>query len=260
MKIVRTIDELAFAATGSASCRRWARCTTGTGRSSVRRGPKTMSSSRRLFVNAAQFGDAADLEAYPRDEERDAEIAREEGVDVLFAPSADEMYPVGFATWVDVDGTGAEGDARPGHFRAVATVCLKLFNIVRPERAYFGQKDAQQAAVIRRVVRDLNVGVRDPRAADGARRRRAGALVEKRAAFDGRARASTRSPPRACRGRRGVHTRRGRSPRQPQFLQRPATRSTSSSWSSTAPRFLPPPLRVGDTRLIDNVLLKGELS
>src|SRR5205814_3949036 len=95
--------------------------------------------------------------AYPRDEERDAAIAEAEGVDVLFAPRGDEVYPRGFGTWIDVDDTGAEGGSRPGHFRGVATVCVKLFNIVRPQRAYFGQKDAQQAAVLRRVVRELNM-------------------------------------------------------------------------------------------------------
>jgi pantoate--beta-alanine ligase len=112
-----------------------------------------------LFVNPAQFGEQSDLARYPRDETRDRELAEQAGVDVLFAPSVEEMYPAGFATWVDVEETGAEGEARPGHFRGVATVCLKLFNIVRPTRAYFGQKDAQQAIVIRRLVRDLNVGV-----------------------------------------------------------------------------------------------------
>ncbi len=112
-----------------------------------------------LFVNPAQFGEQADLARYPRDEARDREIAEEAGVDVLFAPSADEMYPPGFETWVDIEHSGAEGDARPGHFRGVATICVKLFNIVRPRRAYFGQKDAQQAIVVRQIVRDLNLGV-----------------------------------------------------------------------------------------------------
>src|SRR6266404_9801446 len=112
-----------------------------------------------LFVNAAQLHQGADLARYPRDEARDREIAESAGVDVLFAPSAEEMYPAGFATWVEPDVTGAEGDARPGHFRGVATVCLKLFNIVRPARAYFGQKDAQQAAVIRKLVRDLDLDI-----------------------------------------------------------------------------------------------------
>jgi len=110
-----------------------------------------------LFVNPAQFDESADLAAYPRDEARDLGLAETEGADVVFAPTVDEMYPPGFQTWVDVEGVsrGLEGDARPGHFRGVATVCLKLFSIVRPDRAYFGRKDAQQAAVVRRLVRDL---------------------------------------------------------------------------------------------------------
>src|SRR5207253_7766689 len=102
-----------------------------------------------------------DLARYPRDEEHDAGVAEEAGVDVLFVPSADELYPRGYQTWVEVEQLGRvlEGLFRPGHFRGVATVCAKLFNIVRPQRAYFGQKDAQQAAVIRRLVRDLNFDV-----------------------------------------------------------------------------------------------------
>src|SRR5205823_10486344 len=99
------------------------------------------------------------LAAYPRGELRDSQLAAAAGVDVLFAPSVEDMYPPGFGTWVDVEGTGAEGAARPGHFRGVATICLKLFNIVRPRRAYFGQKDAQQVAVVRRMARDLNLDV-----------------------------------------------------------------------------------------------------
>ena len=110
-----------------------------------------------LFVNPTQFGPNEDLSRYPRDESRDAQVAEAAGVDILFSPSVEEMYPDGYATWVDVEQTGAEGDARPGHFRGVATVCLKLFNIVRPQVAYFGQKDAQQAAVLRRMIRDLDV-------------------------------------------------------------------------------------------------------
>ena len=114
-----------------------------------------------LFVNPSQFDDAADLAVYPRDESRDLRLAEQEGVDIVFAPSVDEMYPPGFQTWVDVEDAsrGLEGDARPGHFRGVATVCLKLFTIVQPECAYFGQKDAQQALVVRRLVRDLNLPV-----------------------------------------------------------------------------------------------------
>jgi pantoate--beta-alanine ligase len=111
------------------------------------------------FVNPAQFGDPADLAAYPRDEARDARIAGEEGIDLLFVPDVAEMYPAGYATWIDVGGPahGLEGDARPGHFRGVATVCLKLFTIVRPNVACFGQKDAQQVAVVTQLVRDLNL-------------------------------------------------------------------------------------------------------
>jgi pantoate--beta-alanine ligase len=112
-----------------------------------------------LFVNPAQFGDASDLARYPRDEAADAAIAEEAGVDVLFAPPAEELYPIGYETWIDVEqaSQGLEGAHRPGHFRGVATICLKLFNIVRPRRAYFGQKDAQQVEVLRRMIRDLNL-------------------------------------------------------------------------------------------------------
>lgn len=127
-----------------------------------------------LFVNPAQFSDQGDLAAYPRDLERDAAYAAEHGVDVLFAPAAGELYPEGFATWVEPAGAaeGLEADHRPGHFRAVATVCVKLFNIVAPDVAYFGRKDAQQLAVIKQVVRDLDLpleirGVETVRDADG---------------------------------------------------------------------------------------------
>ena len=112
-----------------------------------------------LFVNPTQFTEPDDFRRYPRDEERDAAVAEEAGVDVLFAPAPEELYPPGYQTWVEVERLSRrlEGEFRPGHFRAVATVCLKLFNLVRPARAYFGQKDAQQAAVVRRLVSDLHV-------------------------------------------------------------------------------------------------------
>ena len=114
-----------------------------------------------LFVNPTQFGDEDDLARYPRNEERDLELAREAGVDLVFAPTLEEMYPPGFQTWVEVTELGSilEGELRPGHFRGVATIVLKLFAIVRPARAYFGQKDAQQAEVIRRMIRDLALEV-----------------------------------------------------------------------------------------------------
>ena len=113
-----------------------------------------------IFVNPAQFGPGEDFAAYPRD--MDADLARlgEAGVDVVFAPSADEMYPAGFGTYVDVGRIAErlEGAARPGHFRGVATVVCKLLSIVRPDRAYFGSKDAQQGLVIRRLNADLDLG------------------------------------------------------------------------------------------------------
>ena len=111
------------------------------------------------FVNPAQFGDPADLAAYPRDEARDARIAADEGIDLLFVPDVAEIYPADYATWIEVGGParGLESDLRPGHFRGVATVCLKLFAIVRPDVACFGQKDAQQVAVVTQLVRDLNL-------------------------------------------------------------------------------------------------------
>jgi pantoate--beta-alanine ligase len=114
-----------------------------------------------LFVNPAQFGDATDLAAYPREEARDLRVAEDAGVDVVFAPSVEEMYPPGFQTWVEVEevSRGLEGDARPGHFRGVATICLKLFTIVAPTRVYFGLKDAQQVVVILQLVRDLALGL-----------------------------------------------------------------------------------------------------
>ena len=116
-----------------------------------------------LFVNPAQFDDSHDLAAYPRDEARDAALAAEAGADVLFAPMPGEIYPRGFATTVTVDEIGAplEGAHRgPAHFAGVATVVTKLLNIAQPDIAFFGQKDAQQVAVIRRVVRDLDIPVR----------------------------------------------------------------------------------------------------
>jgi pantoate--beta-alanine ligase len=116
-----------------------------------------------LFVNPTQFNDAADLARYPRDEARDVAMASGVGVDLLFAPPPDEVYPPGFATTVEVSGLSAplEGATRgPAHFRGVATVVAKLLNMVQPDDAFFGQKDAQQTLIIRRMVRDLDLPAR----------------------------------------------------------------------------------------------------
>jgi pantoate--beta-alanine ligase len=207
-----------------------------------------------LFVNPAQFDEQTDLNAYPRDEVRDLEIAEAEGVDVVFAPAADEIYPPGFATWIDPGKTGAEGAARSGHFRGVATVCLKLFNLVRPERAYFGQKDAQQLAVIRQLVRDLNIAVeiravptvRDP---DGlalsSRNDRLSAEERERALGLPRALTSAASEPDPVAAARASLN--GLEPEYVELLDLGDARVLAAA------------VRVGSTRLIDNVLVEGEI-
>jgi pantoate--beta-alanine ligase len=115
-----------------------------------------------IFVNPTQFAANEDLAKYPRDLPHDLELLRSAGVDVVFTPTPDLMYPAGFQTWVDVIevAKGLEGARRPGHFRGVATVVAKLFNLTQPDEAYFGQKDAQQVAVIQRMVRDMNFPLR----------------------------------------------------------------------------------------------------
>jgi pantoate--beta-alanine ligase len=202
-----------------------------------------------LFVNPAQFGSADDLADYPRDERRDAEIAEAEGVDVLFVPSAEEIYPEGFQTWVEVEelSRSLEGEFRPGHFRGVATVCLKLFNIVRPQRAYFGQKDAQQTAVLRRLVRDLalEVVVRvlpTVRDADGL------ALSSRNVHLSPAERAAALALPRAL------------ATRDPDAARR-LLRGLDVEYVAVAdydPPVLAAAVRVGSTRLIDNVPLEGD--
>jgi pantoate--beta-alanine ligase len=207
-----------------------------------------------LFVNPAQFGASEDLERYPRDEERDARLAEETGVDVLFAPQAGEMYPDRFGTWVDVDETGGEAAARPGHFRGVATVCVKLFNIVRPDVAFFGQKDAQQVAVLRRVVRDLNLGVQlralpTVRDADGL------ALSSRNAYLSSAERRQALALPRALED--------GRSAADPVAATRAALNGLEPEYVEVLDlgnaRVLAAAARIGSTRLIDNVVLGGEL-
>jgi pantoate--beta-alanine ligase len=114
-----------------------------------------------IFVNPTQFGPDEDFRRYPRDLEGDCALLEQAGADVVFAPSAEEMYPRGAVTWVTVEGLSERlcGKSRPGHFRGVATVVAKLFHIVEPDLAFFGQKDAAQVAIIRRMVRDLNIPV-----------------------------------------------------------------------------------------------------
>ena len=117
--------------------------------------------SASIFVNPTQFGPTEDLAKYPRSFERDCGMLEREEVELLFAPSVDEMYPKGAVTWVTVEGLSdkLDGRSRPGHFRGVATVVAKLFHVVEPDAAFFGQKDAAQVAIIRRMVRDLNLPV-----------------------------------------------------------------------------------------------------
>jgi pantoate--beta-alanine ligase len=202
-----------------------------------------------IFVNPAQFGAGGDLDGYPRDEQRDLALAADVGVDLVFAPSVEEMYPPGYQTWVEVTELGAilEGAHRPGHFRGVATVCLKLFLVVRPALAYFGQKDAQQVEVLRRLVRDLELEielrvvptVRDP---DGL------ALSSRNARLTPAERQRALALPRAL------------ATRDPERA-RELLRGLDVDYVEIAP-FDPPVLaaavRVGSTRLIDNVPLEGE--
>jgi pantoate--beta-alanine ligase len=196
-----------------------------------------------LFVNPAQFGDDEDFARYPRDATRDFELADAAGVDVLFAPDVDEIYPPGFQTWVDVEHLGSilEGEHRPGHFRGVATVCLKLFNLVRPRRAYFGQKDSQQVAVLKRMVRDLAVPVEirvlpTVRDADGL------ALSSRNAYLSAEERELALALPRALQAR-----------------DRSLLDGLEVDYfeeTDFEPRVLAAAVRVGKTRLIDNVVIE----
>jgi pantoate--beta-alanine ligase len=202
-----------------------------------------------LFVNPAQFDSGDDLAAYPRDEERDARIAAEAGADLLFAPAVEELYPPDYQTWIDVEelSRGLEGAARPGHFRGVATVCCKLFNLVRPTRAYFGQKDAQQVAVVRRMARDLHLDVElrvvpTVRDEDGLALSSRNVLLspdERRRALALPRALATRDPERARELLDGVAV---------DYVE----------VADFEPRVLAAAIRVGGTRLIDNVVLEGD--
>jgi len=214
-----------------------------------------------LFVNPTQFDDPSDLSAYPRDEARDLRLAGEAGVDVVFAPAVEELYPEGFQTWVEVAevSRGLEGEARPGHFRGVATVCLKLFNLVRPDRAYFGQKDAQQLAVVRRLVRDLDLeleirAVPTVRDADGL------ALSSRNVRLSPPERARALALPSALREGAEAYRRGG----DPVEAARAALDGLPVDYVSLLDLgdalVLAAAARVGSTRLIDNVLLEGALT
>lgn len=211
-----------------------------------------------LFVNPTQFGPNDDLSRYPRDEARDAQLADAAGVDILFAPTAEEMYPDGYATWVDVGESGAEADARPGHFRGVATVCLKLSNIVRPQVAYFGQKDAEQVVVLRRMIRDLDVDL-DLRVLPTVRDADGLALSSRNAYLSEEERRQALALPRALETGRSAHVQ-GSDP----------VAATRGALNGLEPEYvevldlgdvtvLAAAARIGATRLIDNIVLKGEL-
>jgi pantoate--beta-alanine ligase len=202
-----------------------------------------------LFVNPAQFGAGEDLHSYPRDETRDTKLAEEAGVDILFNPATDELYPPGFQTWVEVEELGSrlEGEHRPGHFRGVATICLKLFNIVRPDRAYFGQKDAQQVAVIKQMVRDLDheVEIRvvpTVRDADGL------ALSSRNAYLSPAERERALALPRALATKDAAQARARLNGLDVDYVE----------VADFEPRVLAAAVRVGKTRLIDNVPLDKE--
>jgi pantoate--beta-alanine ligase len=230
-----------------------------------------------LFVNPAQFGDGEDLSAYPRDEERDAALAAELGVDLLFAPPHEEVYPPGFATSVEVgDLTDVLcGDPRhrgPEHFRGVTTVVAKLFNMVAPDLAYFGQKDAQQAIVIRKLVRDLDMPVRvevlpTVREPDGLamssrndylsddERERAVALSRALMAADAEVAAGRRDGEAVLAAARRELDARGV---EPEYLELRSAEDLAPAERVNGRTLLAVAARVGRARLIDNAILGGE--
>jgi len=207
-----------------------------------------------LFVNPAQFDDASDLARYPRDETRDIRLAEEAGVDVVFAPDPEEMYPPGFGTWVEVEEGGAEGVSRPGHFRGVATIVLKLLSIVEPKRAYFGQKDGRQAALILKLVRDLALRV-EVRVLPTVRDTDGLAVSSRNVHLSPEEREVALLLPR------GLHA--GRSAPDPVAATRSKLNGLDPEYVEIVEldgaRLLAAAARVGSTRLIDNVLLEGDL-
>jgi pantoate--beta-alanine ligase len=203
-----------------------------------------------LFVNAPQFSEQGDFDAYPRDFDADTAAAEEAEVDLLFAPAAMEMYPPGFATWVEPAGAaaGLEGAQRPGHFRGVATVCLKLFNIVQPQIAWFGRKDAQQVAVLKQLVRDLDLEV-EMRVVETVRDADGLALSSRNARLTPAERAAATAIPRALATRDEGQARLvlATAGIEPEYL---AVADLDGPTLAVA-------ARVGRTRLIDNIRLQG---
>jgi pantoate--beta-alanine ligase len=214
-----------------------------------------------LFVNPAQFGRGEDLERYPRDEARDIATAAAATVDILFAPDAAQMYPDGFDTWIDPGkiGTFLEGSSRPGHFRGVATICTKLFLLVKPQRAYFGRKDAQQVAVVKQLVRDLELPVEivacpTIRDADGL------ALSSRNAFLSPEERQAALALPRALRaGLAAYRSGKDAVPAAREALDaEPGLRVDYVAEADLDGPTLAAAVVVGSTRLIDNVLLDAE--
>lgn len=213
-----------------------------------------------IFVNPSQFSDPQDLASYPRDAAKDERIAAGAGVDFVFAPSVDELYPAGYATWIHVDGAavGLEGEHRPGHFRGVATVCLKLFAVVMPDVAFFGQKDAQQVAVIKQLVRDLNVAV-DIRVVPIVRDVDGLALSSRNSRLSAEERARALAIPRALDAGLAAY----RDHRDPVEAARAVLAGLDVDYVAVAEFAGQPTLaiaaRVGRTRLIDNAVLAREV-
>ncbi len=204
-----------------------------------------------VFLNPAQFGEAADLASYPHDEAADARIAEEAGVDLLFAPAPAEIYPPGFQTWIEVEQLSRvlEGAQRPGHFRGVATVCLKLFNIVRPRHAYFGQKDAQQVAVVRRLVRDLELEL-EIRVVPTVRDEDGLALSSRNVRLTPEERRAALALPRALAT--------GDLEQAHAVLAGSGLDVDYVELADFDPPVLAAAIRVGSTRLIDNIVLEGD--
>jgi pantoate--beta-alanine ligase len=216
-----------------------------------------------LFVNPAQFGTGEDFSAYPRDEAADSAAADAAGVDVLFVPDAEVIYPPGFDTWVDPGELGAilEGAVRPGHFRGVATVCLKLFNLVRPDRVYFGRKDAQQVAVIRNLLRDLDLAPRiDLRVLPTVRDADGLALSSRNVYLSPEERGQAVALPRALEAGLAAH-RAGSDPAAAALAILDAEPALTVDYATVADLdgpTLAAAVHIGRTRLIDNVRLEDE--